>query len=151
MVMRSDRRRFLPYGLNGGCPGTPSWNLKNTGTTSQSAIPVMPMEAVLFKQGETFLHVSGGGGGHGHPLDRAPEAVLEDVREERFTAAYAKDVYGVEISGEPPVIDAVATEILQRNMKNRPLDIEKPAYLCHFHDSFGIKGFRLVGPCEMSV
>ena len=151
MVMRSDRRRFLPYGLNGGCPGTPSWNLKNTGTTSQSAIPVMPMEAVLFKQGETFLHVSGGGGGHGNPLDRAPEAVLEDVREERFTAAYAKDVYGVKILGKAPVIDAVATEILQRNMRNRQLDIEKPAYLCHFHDSFGITGFHLLGPREMII
>ena len=96
MVMRSDRRRFLPYGLNNGCPGTPSWNLRNTGTAAQAAIPVMPMEAVVFAQGETFLHVSGGGGGHGNPLDRAPEAVLDDIREERFTADYAQDVYEVD-------------------------------------------------------
>ena len=102
MVMRSDRRRFLPYGLEGGRAGTLSWNLRNTGTSEQGAIPVMPMEPVIFAKGETFRHVSGGGGGHGDPLDRAPEDVLEDVLEERFTAEYARDVYGA--AGRNPSI-----------------------------------------------
>ena len=42
----------------------------------------MPMEPVLFLEGET-LHVSGGGGGHGDPLDRAPRDA-GDIREERL-------------------------------------------------------------------
>ena len=63
----------------------------------------MPMEPVIFAKGETFRHVSGGGGGHGDPLDRAPEDVLEDVLEERFTAEYARDVYGVVLDGTPSI------------------------------------------------
>jgi N-methylhydantoinase B len=151
MVMRSDRRRFLPYGLNDGNPGTPSWNLRNTGTADQAAIPVMPMEAVVFRQGETFLHVSAGGGGHGIPLKREPAAVLDDIREERFTADYARDVYGVVISGEPPAIDADATKMLRRKMADKPQDTARPAYLRYFHDSLGITEFRLIGPREMEV
>jgi N-methylhydantoinase B len=151
MVMRSDRRQFLPYGLNDGNPGTPSWNLRNTGTTDQAAIPVMPMEAVIFRQGETFLHVSGGGGGHGSPSKREPAAVLDDIREERFTADYARDVYGVVISGTPPAIDADATKMLRRKMADEPQDTARPAYLRYFHDSLGITEFRLIGPREMEV
>tara|TARA_R110002110_G_scaffold11656_5_gene55828 strand:+ start:1933 stop:3786 length:1854 start_codon:yes stop_codon:yes gene_type:complete len=151
MVMRSDRRRFLPYGLNGGNPGTPSWNLRNTGTDTQSAIPVMPMEAVVFQQGETFLHVSGGGGGHGNPLDRAPKAVIDDIREERCTAEYAGEVYGVVATGEPATLDAEATNLLRRKMTSEPTDTTRPAYLRHFHKALGISDFRLVGPREMKV
>ena len=149
MVMRSDRRRYLPYGLEGGKAGTPSWNLRNTGTADQGAIPVMPMEPVIFRQGETFLHVSGGGGGHGDPLDRAPEDVLDDVREERFTAAYAKDIYGVVLTGEPFVIDEAETTRCRDILRETAPDTERPAYLKYFHDALGIDAFRLIGEREM--
>lgn len=149
MVMRSDRRRFLPYGLNGGNPGTPSWNLRNTGTPDQAAIPVMPMEAVLFKPGETFLHVSGGGGGHGARLDRKPEAVLDDVREERMDIAYARDVYGVVILEAPLRIDTAATGARRAQMAKDSGDATKPAYLRYFHDALNISAFRMIGDREM--
>ena len=149
MVMRSDRRRFLPYGLNGGNPGTPSWNLRNTGTPEQAAIPVMPMEAVLFKQGETFLHVSGGGGGHGVPLERAPEAVLDDIREERMDIGYARDVYGVVILEAPLRIDEAATATRRGEMAIESVESAKPAYLRHFHDALNIQTFRMIGDREM--
>ena len=149
MVMRSDRRRFLPYGLNGGCPGTPSWNLRNTGTPSQAAIPVMPMEAVLFQQGETFLHISGGGGGHGDPRERDPKAVLDDIREERCSAAYAHDVYGIVVTENPLRIDQSATTKRRDELTKEPQNPEKPAYLKHFHNALGIDEFRMVGDREM--
>ena len=150
MVMRSDRRRFLPYGLNGGNPGTPSWNLRNTGTSDQAPIPVMPMEAVVFRQGETFRHISGGGGGHGAPFERVPAAVLDDVSEERFTAAYARDVYGVVIAGEPAEIDTDATAALRAEMAaSGPADPSRPAYLRHFHEALDIAHFRMIGDREM--
>lgn len=149
MVMRSDRRRFLPYGLDGGNPGTPSWNLRNTGTPSQAAIPVMPMEAVLFLQGETFLHVSAGGGGHGDPMDRDPEAVLDDVREERCSAIYAHDVYGVVIDENPLRVDSAATGKRRQKLAAAPAKPDKPAYLQHFHDALKIANFKMVGEREM--
>ena len=149
MVMRSDRRRYLPYGLEGGCPGTPSWNLRNTGTENQKAIPVMPMEPVLFLEGETFLHVSGGGGGHGDPLDRAPKDVLEDIREERFTIDYARDVYGVIIDEAHIKLDFEATKRLRDELRKKGADAEHPSYLRYFHNALGIENFRLVGEREM--
>ena len=149
MVMRSDRRRYLPYGLEGGKAGTPSWNLRNTGTADQGAIPVMPMEPVIFRQGETFLHISGGGGGHGDPLDRAPADVLDDVREERFTADYARDVYGVVLNGDPLAVDEDGTTNCRNELRAAAEDTEHPPYLRYFHDAFGIDAFRLIGEREM--
>ncbi|MGB0631576.1 MAG: hydantoinase B/oxoprolinase family protein [Alphaproteobacteria bacterium] len=149
MVMRSDRRRYLPYGLEGGRAGTPSWNLRNTGTPDQGAIPVMPMEPVIFRKGETFLHVSGGGGGHGDPLERAPEDVLEDVREERFTADYARDVYGVVFTGDPIAVDRAETDRRRDEIRKSPPEREHPPYLKYFHDALGIGTFRLIGEREM--
>ena len=147
MVMRSDRRRFLPYGLTGGAAGTPSWNLRNAGTPAQSPIPVMPMEAVRFEKDETFLHVSGGGGGHGDPLEREPEAVLKDVREEILTIEYAREVYGVAIvEGR---VDTSATAALRAELRTASAQTDRPRHLRHFHDELGISEFRMVGEREM--
>ena len=88
----------------------------------------------------------------GHGVKYAvPAAVLDDIREERFTADYARDVYGVVISGTPPAIDADATKMLRRKMADEPQDTARPAYLRYFHDSLGITEFRLIGPREMEV
>jgi N-methylhydantoinase B len=38
---------------------------------------------------------TGGGGGFGDPLDRDPQAVRNDVREEFISVASARDDYGV--------------------------------------------------------
>ena len=149
MVMRSDRRRYLPYGLNGGNPGTPSWNLRNAGTSKQKPIPVMPMEPVFFEKGETFCHISAGGGGHGNPLERDPEAVLADIREEIFSIEYALNVYGVVISGIPEEIDVVATKTLRAKMAKAKPENEKPQYLQHFHEELQISSFKMIGDREM--
>ncbi|MDT7619033.1 MAG: N-methylhydantoinase [Pseudonocardiales bacterium] len=45
--------------------------------------------------GEVFAMTWQGGGGYGDPLHRDPEAVAGDLREEKITAAAARDVYGV--------------------------------------------------------
>jgi len=94
LVMRSDRRKHLPYGLAGGRPGSPSWNILNPGTPTERILPVMPMEAVQLKKGDVFRHVSAGGGGYGDPKERDPALVAEDVREERMTAGYVNNVLG---------------------------------------------------------
>lgn len=94
VVMRSDRRLHLPYGIGESCFGTPSWNILNPGP-EQRVLPVMPMEAVELPRGSVMTHVSAGGAGRGDPLDRDPARVLEDVIEEIITPAYALDVHGV--------------------------------------------------------
>lgn len=94
LTIRSDKRTHLPYGLHGGASGTPSWNILIRNGTEE-VLPTLPLEAVPLRQGDIFRHVLPGGGGWGHPLERDPEAVLEDVLEGKLTPAYARRVYGV--------------------------------------------------------
>jgi N-methylhydantoinase B len=147
VVMRSDRRNYLPYGLDGGAPGTPSWNLLNPGP-GQQAVPVMPMEPLVMRRDEVLCHIGAGGGGHGDPLERDPMRCLEDVREERYSADYIRDVYGVVLNPQTGAIDQAETEkaraALRERRKTRSAE-PQPAYLRHFHAPFGIGDFALIG------
>ena len=149
VVLRSDRRNFLPYGLDGGSPGTPSWNLVNPGP-DQRVLPVMPMEAVGFARDDIFCHIGAGGGGQGDPLERDPLLVREDVHEERITRAYAETVYGVVFISGTLDIDADAT-ISKRSELRESGSISRPAYLEIFHHALGIETFELEGERYLKV
>ncbi len=152
LVMRSDRRRFLPYALDGGSPGTPSWNFLRR-DAQQRTLPVMPMDAVPLRKNEIFCHIAAGGAGRGDPIERDPALVLADVLEERFTIEYAARVYGVVIAVKPPRIDEAATAATRRDLRAkraRGFD-PRPAYLELFHEQFGIRDFALVGERELKV
>ena len=43
-TMRSDRRAHPPYGVQGGKPGAPSWNVLNPGP-AERVLPTLPMES----------------------------------------------------------------------------------------------------------
>ena len=146
LTMRSDRRRHLPYGLAGGYPGTPSWNIINPGA-EQRVLPAMPMEAIRLAKGDVFCHISAGGGGHGSPLDREPERVLEDVLEERLSTEYARRVYGVVIDPAGMVVDPDATGKLRHEMHARAVMRSQPdpEYLRLFLEPLGVGPFRLSG------
>lgn len=108
LVMRSDRRSHPPYGLSGGLPGTPSWNLINPGRPDQRILPVCPMKSEPLVAGDEFLHIQAGGGGFGDPLLRDPERVRQDVENDFITTAYAAEVYGVLLDAAG-MVDADAT------------------------------------------
>jgi N-methylhydantoinase B len=65
----------------------------------------------------------GGGGGWGDPLDRDPQAVLDDVIDEYVSVEGARRDYGVVILGDPIsdpeglAIDLEATAALRRAAK----------------------------------
>jgi N-methylhydantoinase B len=152
LIMRSDRRRFLPYALEGGAPGTPSWNFINPGP-AQRVLPVMPMDPLRLGQGDAFVHVSAGGAGRGDPLARDPAAVLADVIEERITLAYAREVYGVVIDAAAMAVDVAATAGARQALAARRAEgpEPRPAYLEFFLSRFGINEFERVGERELSV
>ena len=133
LIMRSDRRDVLPYGLEGGLPGTPSWNLINPGA-NQVLLPVCPMKGTPMHRGDEFLHIQAGAGGHGDPLERDPQKVLVDVINELMTVDYAADVYGVVIGQE--IVDEQATELLRRRLHESQTHLG--AYLDHFYRTVGI-------------
>jgi N-methylhydantoinase B len=58
--------------------------------------------------------VLAGGGGYGDPLERDPERVAEDVREEKLSLQYARREYAVVLDPDTLVVDAEATAALRR-------------------------------------
>jgi N-methylhydantoinase B len=108
--IRSDRRRFRPYGLRGGRPGTPSTTILNPGPDEQ----VLEAKATLtLRQGDLLRHVQPGAGGYGPPSLRDPDRVLEDVLDEKISPAYARDIYGVVIDAASGTVDRAGTERLR--------------------------------------
>ena len=111
-TIRTDRRDHPPYGIAGGHPGAPSANTL-IDRDGEHDLATMPMKSFIARRGDIFRMVSAGGGGYGDPLERNPNAVLEDVREEKLTRATARTVYGVAITDEEAV-DMAATRTLRR-------------------------------------
>ena len=94
LSVRSDKRTHPPHGLMGGREGAPSVNMLNPGQDERS-LPVMLTQPVTMRKGDVFRHVMAGGGGYGDPLERSPEAVLDDILEGKVSANQAAEAYGV--------------------------------------------------------
>ena len=111
LQVRADRQTHRPYGLQGGGPGAPGRSLLDPGTTRERRLHskiTMP-----FRAGEVFRHDLPGGGGWGEPLTRDLAAVAKDLRDGLVTIEGAARDYGVVAHGDPPEIDAPATEALR--------------------------------------
>lgn len=107
---RADRRDHPPYGFAGGMPGGSSRNTLISGK-NEKQLPTMPMEAVKWKAGDVFRHVSAGGGGCGNPRSRDPALVLADVLDGKVSVAAARELYAVVIKGD--AVDEPATRNLR--------------------------------------
>lgn len=109
---RADRRSHPPYGLSGGMAGGSSSNtlVVDDKTTE---LPTMPMCSFSIRAGDTFSHVSAGGGGFGSPFERVPEAVLEDVLDDKISAGAAAAFYGVVVAADGQTVDRAATQKLR--------------------------------------
>jgi N-methylhydantoinase B len=113
---RSDRRDHPPYGLAGGRPGAGSRNTLVIGQ-SRRALPTMPMQAVPWREGDSFHHVAPGGGGYGNPFRRDPASVLEDVLDEKVSVERARDDYGVAVDLVRGTVDTEETNRLRAGVR----------------------------------
>jgi N-methylhydantoinase B len=115
LQIRSDRRDHRTYGLVGGGPGAPSdvTIRRANGKTEQHPAKFL----TTVNKGDLFRVRLAGGGGHGDPLDREPEAVCRDVLEQKMTLPHAREAYGVVIAGAPPKVDSAATTALRAQMR----------------------------------
>jgi N-methylhydantoinase B len=96
LQMRTDRVKFLPYGLAGGEPGGPSRNVMIVDGAEKELPGKITMRV---GQGALIVHEQAGAGGFGPPLERDPDAVLEDFLEGKITRAFAEKHYKVVFSG----------------------------------------------------
>ena len=113
LQVRSDRRDHRPFGLYGGSPGQPSENYLNPDAGGK----LLPSKLTMtIRKGDVFRHVLAGGGGWGDPLERNPQAVLRDVRNEFLSAPRAKSDYGVIVDTKTWCVDETATKMLRAEM-----------------------------------
>jgi N-methylhydantoinase B len=108
LQVRSDRQRHAPYGLSGGLPGGRSANELSNGSGPR---PYPPMFSTTIRNGTVYHHRMAGGGGWGDPLDREPEAVAADVRNEKVSAASAREHYGVVLTPDGSVDSEATAEL----------------------------------------
>ncbi|MGZ0186446.1 MAG: hydantoinase B/oxoprolinase family protein [Alphaproteobacteria bacterium] len=115
LQVRADRAAFRPYGLYGGSAGHFAKNTLNPGTETERALsPKFTMDVV---KGDVFRHELAGPGGWGDPLDRPPEAVLEDVRDSLVSEAGARRDYCVVIAHD--AIDEAASLTLRAERRKQ--------------------------------
>ena len=96
ITCHGDRGEVTPYGLAGGRNGGPNSLGKNKGTSQEENLGVSAT-GIRLKPGDHITHDSNGGGGYGDPLERDPEAVLEDAIDGYVSLESAREVYGVAI------------------------------------------------------
>jgi len=117
LVMFGDGKRNPPYGLFGGRPGSCNLAYINEGAAGQRELKAK--EAVQLKAGDTYSSYPSGGGGWGDPLERDPQAVRQDARDQIISLASARENYGVVLEGEELAVNEKETELLRARLRAR--------------------------------
>ncbi len=73
--------------------------------------------AEYLKPGDTIVHIHGGGGGYGDPLERDPEMVLRDIVNQYVSVGSARQDYGVVVDPVAMKVDIGATRALRETMR----------------------------------
>ena len=113
-MVRTNRLLRASDGMAGGQPGALSTNILNPGDENQE----LPRKAHMHldvKPGDRIYHVVCASGGHGDPLEREPEKVLADVKDEKLTIGHARKQYAVVIDPQDLTVDWEQTDALRQD------------------------------------
>jgi N-methylhydantoinase B len=106
-------------GICGGKPGAPNKLTLRVGS-DHPVVVEHTANWVAHESGEKIVYDYGGGGGWGNPLDRDPQAVLDDVLDEYVSIEGARRDYGVILTGSLEeltlAVDVPATEALRASL-----------------------------------
>ena len=114
--VRADRQKIPPYGLFGGACGKPGECVFDP---YGQATPLASKVTMNCQRGDVIRWVLPGGGGWGDPLERDPQQVLRDVRNEIISKESARDEYGVVVDTQIWTWDQIATDELRTLMMAR--------------------------------
>jgi N-methylhydantoinase B len=117
LQVRADRQTHRPYGLQGGGPGAAGRNVLDPGLPSEEKLHAKL--TMTLRKGQVFRHQLPGAGGWGDALERDLALVAKDLRDGLVTIEGAARDYGVVARGDPPEIDAAATEKLRAELRRR--------------------------------
>jgi N-methylhydantoinase B len=109
-------------GICGGEPGEPNKMVIRYGSDDPFVVQ-HTADWVPIGSGQRIMYDYGGGGGWGDPLDRDPQAVLDDVLDEYVSVEAAGTDYGVVLTGSLEdltlAVDRTATEELRARRRAR--------------------------------
>ena len=134
-----ERFVFPPWGMDGGYPGAKARVLVNPGTPQE--IDLGKIDIYHPEPGDIVTILTPGGGGHGDPLERALDAVEEDVRMGYIAAASAEHDYGVVLrddgSADPDETAALRARIRDKRPPRPAFDFgpERRAWEAVFDDA----------------
>ncbi|WP_066367413.1 hydantoinase B/oxoprolinase family protein [Herbidospora mongoliensis] len=84
------KTRSRPWALDGGCEPEPNQVIVFPGTDREHRVST---RRTAVSPGDRVTLLTAGGGGHGDPRDRDPQAVRDDVAEGYVSAEAARDLY----------------------------------------------------------
>ena len=116
-----DRTKIPPFGIDGGFSGCPGRIAIIRTDGRQEYVPVelgSKCSLLPLHLNDTLSCRTGGGGGYGDPLERNPDLVLQDVRDEKVSEVVARDIYGVIIKKDTWMVDREATKKQRRKIKD---------------------------------
>ncbi len=111
LQLRSDRVAFRPYGLAGGEPGGAS---RNSIEIAGEERPIPAKVTMSVQHGALITHEQAGAGGFGDPLERPAQLVLDDLKDGKISAGYAKNRHGVVLTSDGAVDEQASAELRQR-------------------------------------
>jgi N-methylhydantoinase B/oxoprolinase/acetone carboxylase alpha subunit len=83
-------------------------------------------DAETFKEGDILVHSVGAGGGYGDVVERDPQLVLKDLKEDLITLEVAEKIYGVILDRSSGLVDAKKTERQRAKIRGQRLQKGKP-------------------------
>jgi N-methylhydantoinase B len=107
------RFKYPPWGAGGGGDGSANAVEIIPDGTTKPATRRGKLARHRLRRGDVARLITGSGGGIGNPLERDPDLVREDVRNELLTIAQAADIYRVIINPAKLSVDAEATRALR--------------------------------------
>ncbi|TNB49092.1 hydantoinase B/oxoprolinase family protein [Martelella lutilitoris] len=112
LAVRIDSVKNPPWGIHGGMGGGSGRVTVNPGLANEKILKPLSDGNRLVK-GDILRMETGGGGGYGHPFDRAADKVLADVLGGFVSTEAAERLYGVVIRDS--IVDRAATAALREN------------------------------------
>lgn len=118
-----DRSRSIAFGTEGGLPSHPHGVWLDRGSDGRQFLGAV-FSNVPVVAGDSFVRPSAGGGGMGDPLERDPEAVLEDVIDGYVSIERARKDYGV-------VVEEVDAELSDYRLDMGATEAERASIRAH--------------------
>lgn len=107
------RHKFLPWGAGGGKEGTRN-EFDIIKANGEKAGPFGKYARYPLNKDDVVRLIAATGGGYGDPLERTPEKVAWDVKNEYISSTQAKADYGVIINPETFMVEGITEERKQK-------------------------------------